>query len=125
MSDKVKKIAAAVAILIAVAAGSAAFATAQADDNDSRTESSMDGDHHSGFHEDSGAPDEELLAGDVAEAATDAALEEVPGGTIIRVETDADQEAAFEAHVAKANGTEVTVLMDNEFNVIEVAEFGH
>ena len=63
------------------------------------------------------------LTGTDAEKATAAAKEAVPGGTIIRVETDSDGQASYEAHVRKSDGTEVVVLMDDKFNVTSVEEF--
>jgi uncharacterized membrane protein YkoI len=63
------------------------------------------------------------LTGSDAEKATAAAKEAVPGGTIIRVETDSDGEAKYEAHVRKDDGTEMLVLMDDTFTVIDVKEF--
>ena len=62
------------------------------------------------------------LTGADAEKATAAAEAEVPGGTVLRVETDAD--GTYEAHVKKADGTEVEVKMDKDFNVTSVEEFG-
>lgn len=59
---------------------------------------------------------EELLIGDTADKVTAAALKTVSGGTIIRVETDADG-AVYEAHMKKADGSEVTVLFDGNFSV--------
>jgi uncharacterized membrane protein YkoI len=59
---------------------------------------------------------EELLTGDIAEKAKAAALAAVPGGTIERVENDADG-ATYEAHMTKADGSHVTVLMDANFAV--------
>src|ERR687888_1850143 len=44
----------------------------------------------------------------------------VPGGTIIRVETDADGNAAYEAHMVKADGTPVTVYVNKQFEVVSV-----
>jgi hypothetical protein len=63
------------------------------------------------------------LTGSDAERATAAAKEAVPGGTILRVETDSDGEASYEAHVRKSDGTEVLVLMDDSFNVTSTEEF--
>ena len=63
------------------------------------------------------------LTGSDAEKATAAAKEAVPGGTIIRVETDSDGQASYEAHVRKSDGTEMLVLMDDKFNVTSVEEF--
>ena len=61
-------------------------------------------------------PGETLLTGDTAEKVTAAALKAVPGGTVIRVETDSSG-ATYEAHMKKADGSTVTVLFDADFNV--------
>ena len=60
------------------------------------------------------------MTGDEATKATAAAQTAVPGGTIERVETDA--EGTFEAHVTKADGTRVTVKMDANFAVTSIEE---
>ena len=44
----------------------------------------------------------------------------VPGGTVVRVETDADGNAAYEAHMVKADGNPATVYVDKAFNVVSV-----
>jgi len=49
-----------------------------------------------------------------------AALAKVAGGTVVRVETDADGNAAYEAHMTKADGTPVTVYVDERFQVVGV-----
>ena len=59
---------------------------------------------------------ETLLTGDVADRVSAAALAAVPGGTVIRVETDADG-SPYEAHVRKADGTEVVVKVNDAFDV--------
>jgi uncharacterized membrane protein YkoI len=69
-------------------------------------------------------PGETLLTGDKAAKATAAAKAAVPGGTIIRVETDANQGATYEAHMTKSDGSEVTVLMDANFKVTSTVPFG-
>jgi hypothetical protein len=51
---------------------------------------------------------------------TAAAKAELPNATIVRVETDADRHAAYEAHVVKADGTPATVYVDKQFNVVSV-----
>jgi hypothetical protein len=61
-------------------------------------------------------PGETVLTGDAAEKAKAAALAAVPDATVIRVETDSG-DAEYEAHLQKADGTTVTVLMDAEFTV--------
>ncbi len=62
---------------------------------------------------------EELLTGDTATKVRDAALAAVPGATIQRVETDAEG-AKYEAHMTKADGSEVTVKVDATFKVTSV-----
>ena len=62
---------------------------------------------------------ETLLTGDTATKAKAAALAAVPGGTIERVETDAEG-ATYEAHMTKADGSEVTVKLDANFKVTGV-----
>jgi hypothetical protein len=64
--------------------------------------------------------DETLLTGDTAAKVREAALAKVPGGTIVRVETDADGNAAYEAHMVKADGTPVTVYVNKQFEVVSV-----
>ena len=64
--------------------------------------------------------DETLLTGDALSKVTAIANAKVPGGTIIRVETDADGNAAYEAHMTKSDGTPVTVYVDKDFNFVSV-----
>jgi len=66
---------------------------------------------------------ETLLTGDTAAKAKAAALAAVPGGTIERVETDAEG-AKYEAHMVKSDGSHVTVKMDASFKVTGI-ETGH
>ena len=65
-------------------------------------------------------PDETLLTGDALSKVSAAALAKVAGGTIVRVETDADGNAAYEAHMTKSDGTPVTVYVDKQYNVVSV-----
>ena len=69
---------------------------------------------------------EELLTGDTAEKVKAAALKAVSGGTIERVETDAEG-ATYEAHMKKADGSQVTVKLDGNFTVTstENGPMGH
>jgi hypothetical protein len=64
--------------------------------------------------------DETHLTGDTLAKVKAAALAEVPNATIVRVETDADGHAAYEAHVLKADGTPATVYVDKQFDVVSV-----
>ena len=72
--------------------------------------------HHAG-------PGETLLTGTTAQKVRAAALAAVPGGTIIRVETDSEG-SPYEAHMTKADGTEVTVKIDQAFKVTAI-QAGH
>jgi len=66
-----------------------------------------------------------VRAGEKAESGTDlatlkaAALKAVPGGTVYRIETDADG-ATYEAHMTKADGTHVTVKFNKSFAVTAI-----
>ena len=51
---------------------------------------------------------------------TAAAKAKVPGGSIVRVETDANGNAAYEAHMVKADGTPVTVHVNKQYEVVSV-----
>ncbi len=63
--------------------------------------------------------DEKSLSAADAATVEAAALKAVPGGTVYRVETDAG-DAAYEAHMKKADGTLVTVKLDADFAVTKV-----
>ena len=64
--------------------------------------------------------DETLLTGETLSKVTKAAQAKVPGGTIVRVETDADGNAAYEAHMTTADGSLTTVYVDKSFDVVSV-----
>ncbi len=64
--------------------------------------------------------DETPLTGDALAKVRALAQAKVPGGTIIRVETDADGNAAYEAHMVKADGTPATVYVNKRFQVVSV-----
>ncbi len=68
--------------------------------------------------------DETPLTGDALAKVTAVAQAKVPGGTIVRVETDADGHAKYEAHMIDANGNPVTVYVDNSMNVVSVESGG-
>jgi hypothetical protein len=68
---------------------------------------------------------EQALSGDVAAKVRAAVLAKVDGGTIERVETDADHGSPYEAHVRKSDGTEVEVLVNKSFEVTAANEMQH
>jgi len=78
-----------------------------------------------GHHGDHGANpvrgDEKALSSADAAKVKAAALKAVPGGTVYRVESDAG-DGIYEAHMTKADGTEVTVKLDKSFNVTKVED---
>ena len=62
---------------------------------------------------------EVLLTGDTADKVRAAALAAVPGGTVQRVENDAEG-SPYEAHMTKADGSRMTVKVDSSFSVTNV-----
>ena len=62
--------------------------------------------------------DETPLTGDALAKVTAAAQAKVPGGTIVRVETDADGHAKYEAHMTDASGNPITVYVNDAFAVV-------
>lgn len=62
---------------------------------------------------------ETILTGDTATKVTAAAQQAVSGGTVDRVETDAEG-ATYEAHVTKADGSRVTVKVNADFSVASI-----
>lgn len=67
-----------------------------------------------------GGSGETALAADVAAGVKAAALAAVPGGTVDRTssENDGVTGAVYEAHVTKADGTHVEVLLNSTFGVV-------
>jgi hypothetical protein len=65
--------------------------------------------------------DEKALTGSDADKVRAAALDAVPGGTVYRVETDADGDA-YEAHMTKSDGSLVTVKFSSNFTVTGVED---
>ncbi len=63
--------------------------------------------------------DETPVSSTLTAQLTQKALAKVPGGTVYRVETDSG-DAAYEAHMTKSDGTEVTVKFDKSLNVTAV-----
>ena len=64
--------------------------------------------------------DETLLTGDAKAKVEAAAKAKLSGATIVRVETDADGHAKYEAHMTDADGAPVTVYVDDGFSVASV-----
>ena len=66
---------------------------------------------------------EKALTGDVAAKVRAAALAKV-SGTVERVETNVDSSAPYEAHIRKADGSEVVVEVNQDYTVAAVNAMG-
>ena len=75
-------------------------------------------DPHQGGHTVNGKT-ETLLTGDTEAKVKAAALAKVPG-TVERVETNVDSSAPYEAHITKADGSQVEVQVGGDFTVSAV-----
>ena len=62
---------------------------------------------------------EQALSGDTAAKVKEAALGKV-SGAVDRVETNVDSSAPYEAHITKADGSQVTVEVNGDFTVASV-----
>ena len=106
------------AIALGVAAGSYGVASAASGSGSSSSGSAAAPSAHQPWGPQ--RSDETPLTGDTAAKVRELALAKVPGGTIVRVETDADGNAAYEAHMVKADGSPVTVYMNKQLEVVSV-----
>jgi uncharacterized membrane protein YkoI len=88
------------------------------------TESGRGGHHGGGDGDHGGHGAETALTGDTASKVQAAALASTGGGTVDRVETDAEGHAAYEAHVTKTDGTKVTVYVNEQFEVVSTDTAG-
>jgi hypothetical protein len=91
---------------------------------DSAPPGSPPGDPSQGGHIGQNGVREELLTGATAAKVRRAALDKVGGGTVERVETDADHGSPYEAHIRRSDGTELEVLVNKDFSVTAVNEMG-
>jgi hypothetical protein len=64
--------------------------------------------------------DETALSDDVLEKVKTLALDELPGGTVLGIEADADG-AAYVAHMLNADGTPMTVYVDESFEFLDIS----
>jgi uncharacterized membrane protein YkoI len=120
-----RKTLAAIGVLGAAAAGGAAIAGAAQNNTGTTGTTATTATTASGYGGPGGPggrADETPLTGETATKVKAAALEKVSGGTIVRVETDADHGSPYEAHVRKSDGTEVEVLVSKDFEVTAVNE---
>jgi hypothetical protein len=122
MTDKLKNTTLIVVSIAALALGGAAIAGAASGGGSKAPAAPSAGSGgHPSAQSDALPPqraDEHPLTGDTASKVRALALDRVPGGTIERVETDADGNAAYEAHMRKADGSRVTVYVNSSFEVV-------
>jgi uncharacterized membrane protein YkoI len=123
MTDKVKNVMLVAASLAALALGGSAIAGAASGGGGSSS-TNQSSPARSANRAPAGLPpqrsDETLLTGDTAAQVRKAALAKVSGGTVERVETDADDNAAYEAHMTRSDGSRVTVYVNKSFDVVSV-----
>jgi hypothetical protein len=121
MTNRIKNIALIAASITALALGGSAIANAA---SGGRSSSSGNSSAIAAGRAPAGLPpqraDETPLTGNALAQVRAAALAKVGGGTIERVETDADGNAAYEAHMTKADGSRVTVYVNKSFDVVSV-----
>jgi len=120
MTNSIKKAGTGVALVAAFALGGAAVAGAvQSNSNSPAAATGTTAQQGNGRGD---RPQETALTGDTAAKVRAAALAKAPGGTVERVETDGEGNAAYEAHITKADGSRITVYVDKQFNVVKVDE---
>jgi hypothetical protein len=100
---------------LVIALTSSANATPSPSTYSSSTAGDADG-HGGGGHAGESAPGSSVASKLKAEA-----LKAVPGGKVDRVETDSG-DAAYEAHMTKSDGTQVTVKFDKSYKVTGVED---
>jgi hypothetical protein len=136
--NRITKAAASVGALAALALGGSALADAASNNSTSTAGTSAPsasspaaaapaaparGPH--GRHVGANGKEEQALSSDVAKKVAAAALAKVKG-TVERTETDGDHGSPYEAHIRKSDGTEVEVLVNENFEVTAVnAMRGH
>ncbi len=125
ISTTARKSVAAVAAIGALALGGSAIANAASTSSQSSgsTAAAQAPGGANGGHTANGKTGK-LLTGDTAAKVKAAALAKVPGGTVERVETDADHGSPYEAHVTKSDGTQLEVLVNDQFEVTAVNTMG-
>jgi hypothetical protein len=126
MSQKVRKSLMTVGALGALGLGGSAIADAATNGSSGNGQSAAQRPDPSkpGGHVGANGKTEAALPSDVAAKVKAAAEAKVSGGTVERVETDVDHGSPYEAHVRKADGTELEVLVDEDFNVTDVITMG-
>jgi hypothetical protein len=124
MFSRVQKGIVALAVLGAIAVGASAIAGAASNSGPSGASGATgtqapQGGQRPDPAQMSHGPGETLLTDGTASKVRQAALDKVPGATVIRVETDSDG-SPYEAHLQESDGSEVTVKVDKNYSVTAV-----
>ena len=69
-------------------------------------------------------PDDQVLVGADLDAASEAALAETGGGTVVDSEADSDGESAYEVEVLLDDGTVREIELDADFNFVRFDDEG-
>ena len=109
LNSTIRRTAVTVAALGALGLGGSAIAGAAGDSSSS-----------SGSGSAQTRPDRQSLSGDVAAKVKQAALDKLPGATVLRTEAGGPYGSAYHAHVRTSDGTLKVVLVDGQFNVTNV-----
>jgi hypothetical protein len=139
MARKIGKITAGLAALAALALGGSALAGAASNSGSSSQGTAPQSGPYGGAppqggpgpggarggHVGRNGQRETLLTDGTATKVSAAAKAKVPGGTVERVETDADHGSPYEAHVRKSDGTQLEVLVNKDFQVTAVNTMQH
>ena len=133
MLTAARKTVAGVAVLGAAALGGAVISNAATNNSNSTSSSGTStqqgtatppdkgpGGSPPGRHVGSNGQREQALDAATAANVKKAAEAKVSGGTVERVETDVDTGSPYEAHVRKADGTQLEVLVNKSFQVSAV-----
>jgi hypothetical protein len=124
MSRSIRKAVITLAALAALALGAGALADAASNGGSSAgssgTTANPPAGRPPGRHIGANGKQEQALGSDAAAKVKAAAEARIPGGTVERVETDVDFGSPYEAHVRKSDGTEVSVLVNEKFEVTAV-----
>ena len=113
MLSTIRKSLAAVAALAALALGGSALAGAADKSMSSGTSSS-------GTKSSQTRPPREALSSDVAAKVKAAALDKVPGATVLRTEAGGPYATAYHAHIKTSAGAEKVVLVNSSFQATAV-----
>ena len=105
MLSTIRKSAMTVAALGALALGGSAIAGAAGETSSSKTQA---------------RPQREALVADVAAKVKAAALEKVPGATVLRTEAGGPYGSPYHAHIRTAAGASKVVLVDSSFEATAV-----